>query len=122
MDFLITAGHDTYIDLNIQLYISGKLTKADWTALEITDHTCVTSTLLHSLFDQCNISLNGVTITHAGGLYYYLAYLEKLLTYGSDAVTSHLTKAFWYPDTGDLVVCHTSAAVTNATNTGFLAR
>ena len=28
-EFLIPADHDTYIDMNIQLYIRGKLTQAD---------------------------------------------------------------------------------------------
>ena len=37
--------------------------------------------LLYSLFSQWNITLNGVTITHAADLYYYRAYLETLLTY-----------------------------------------
>ena len=88
LEFLIFADHDTYIDPNIQLYIHGKLTKANGTSLEISDHTCVANNLLHSLFSQCNITLNDVTITHAADLYHYRAYLETILTYGSDAVTS----------------------------------
>ena len=38
LEFLVPADQDTYIDLNIQLYIRGKLAKADGTALELTDH------------------------------------------------------------------------------------
>ena len=52
LEFMIPADHDTYIDPNIQLYIHGKLTKADGTDLELSDHTCVTNNLLHSLFSQ----------------------------------------------------------------------
>ena len=77
--------------MNIQLYILGKLTKADRTELEVTDHTCVTNNVLHSLLGQCNITLNGVTRALDADLYHYRAYFETLLTYGSDAVTSHLT-------------------------------
>ena len=69
LKFLIPADHDTYIDLNIQLYVRGKLTKADGTDLEATGTTCVGNYLLHSLFEQCNISLNGVTITPAADLF-----------------------------------------------------
>jgi hypothetical protein len=98
LEFLIPADYDTYIDLNIHLLIRGKLTKADGTELDSTDYTAVTNNLLHSLFSQCNITLNGVTITPAAGLYPYRAYLETLLTYGSDAAASHLTNAFWYLD------------------------
>ena len=115
LEFLIPADHDTYIDLNIQLYVRGKLTQADGTDLELTDTTYVANNLLHSLFEQCNIQLNGVTITHA-------ANLETLLTYGNEAAESHLTNAFWYRETGDLGVCDPTAAVTSSTNTGFLAR
>ena len=48
LEFLVPAYQDTYIDLNIQLYIRGKLTKADGTDLELTDITCVANKLLHS--------------------------------------------------------------------------
>ena len=115
LEFLMSADHDTYIDLNIQLYIRGKLTQADGTDLELTDITCVANNFLHSLFEQCNISLNGVTITHAADLYYYRAYLETLLSYGKEAAESHLTNAFWYRDTGDLGVYDPTAAVTPST-------
>ena len=57
---------------------------------------------INSLFSQCNITLNGVTITHAADLYHYRAYLETLLNYGGDALTSYPTNAFWYHDNGDM--------------------
>ena len=119
---MIPADHDTYIDPNIQLYIHGKLTKADGTDLELSDHTCVTNKLLHSLFSQRNITINGVTITHAADVYHYRSYLKTFLTYGSDAGTPHLTNAFWYHDTGDMGPCNTTAAVTIATNKVFITR
>ena len=112
LEFLIPAVHDTYIDLNIQLYIRGKLKQADGTDLEVTDNICVANELLHSVFEQCNISQNGFTVTHALDLYYYRAYLETLLSYGNEAAKSHLTNAFWYRNTGDHGVCDTTAAVT----------
>ena len=83
IEFLIPTDLDTYIDLYIQLYVCGKLTQADGRDLEPTDTTCVANNLLHTLFDQCNISLNGVTITHAVDVYYYCAYFVMLLSYGN---------------------------------------
>ena len=41
-------------------------------------------------FSQCGIILNGTQITQATDLYNYRAYLETLLTHGSDAAESHL--------------------------------
>ena len=122
LEFLIPADHNTYIELNIQVYISGKLTQAAGKDLELTDVTCVANNLLHFFSEQCNISLNGVTITHPADLYYYRAYLETLLTCGNEAAESHVINAFWYRDTGDLGVCDSTAAITPFTNTGYVAR
>ena len=98
------------------------MTQGDGKNLELTETTCLANNLLQSLFEQCNISLNGVTITHGADLYYYRAYLETLLSYGNEAAESHLTNAFCYRDTGDLIVCDPTAATNTTTNTGFLAR
>ena len=68
LEILIPAHHDTYIDINIHLYICGKLAKADGAELDATDYTAVTNNFLHSLFSQCSITLNVVTITQAAEL------------------------------------------------------
>jgi len=120
LEFLIPAEHDTYIDLNIKLYVRGKLTAADGKDLDSTDFTATANNLLHSLFTQCSITLNGTTITPTSDLYQYRSYLETLLTYGRDASTSHLTNSFWYLDSGDLQACDPTES--EPTNTGFVAR
>ena len=53
-------------------------------------------------------------------LYQYRSYLETLLTYGRDAVSSHLMIGFRYLDSGDLQPCDSTAA--ESTNKGFVAR
>jgi hypothetical protein len=103
LEFLIPSDNDTYIDLNIQLCIRGKLTAEDGKVLAETDHTATINNLLHSLFSQCSVSLNGVTITQASDLYHYRAYLETLLTYGKEAPSTHLTNPFWYLDGGNML-------------------
>ena len=110
LEFLIPADNDIYVDLNIKLYIRCKLTKADGTNLDNTDLTAVTNNLLYSLFNQCSISLNEVTISQATELYNYRSYFEALLTYGSDAAVTHLTNAFWYLHDCDLLPCDPTAA------------
>ena len=94
LEFLIPAVNDTYVDLNLKLYIRGTLIKAGGTNLDNTDFTAVTNNFLHSLFSQYSVALNGVTITLATELYNYRSYLETLLTYGRDAAATHLTNAF----------------------------
>ena len=87
------------------------------------DHTAVTNNFLHSLFSQCNVTLNGVTTTQASEHYNYRSYHETLLTYGTDAAASHLSKAYWYRDKGDMQPCDpTAETLTSATNRGFITR
>jgi len=90
IEFLIPGDSDTYIDLDLKLYIKGRLLKEDNTEPTDTDYTTGINNLLHSFFSQCSISLNGTKITQDTYLYNYRAYLETLLTYGSDAAVSHL--------------------------------
>jgi hypothetical protein len=78
--------------------------------LDATDFTAGTNNFFHSLFSQCSIALNGVNITPAADLYDYRAYLENLLTYGSDAANTRLTNAYWYIDDGDLEANDPTAA------------
>ena len=120
VEFVVPADNDTYIHTNILLYVRGKLTKAEGTNLDATDFTAGTNNLLHSLFSQCNIALNGTTITPAMDLYNYRSYFETILSYGSDAAASHLTNAFWYLDDGDLLPCDPTTA--DANNKEFIAR
>ena len=65
---------------------------------------------LQSFFSQCSIALKGLTIIQAAELNNYLSFFETILTYGSDAATSHLRNAFWYLDNDDLLPCEPTAA------------
>ena len=80
LEFLILDDLDTYIDLDIKHYIRGKLISGNGKDLEATDFTAVTNNCLHSLFSQCSVTLNGVSVTQANELYQYRSYLETPLT------------------------------------------
>ena len=95
VEFLVPATSDMYIDPNIKVFIRGRLTKTNRTDLDESDSTGVTNNLLHSLFSQCTIIINGETVTPASDHYNYRAYLQTLLSYGSDATESHLTNNLW---------------------------
>jgi len=73
IEFLISGKSDTYIELNLKLFIRGKLIKEDGTDLADTDYTAGINNLLHSLLSQCTISLNGTQIIQATELYNYRA-------------------------------------------------
>jgi len=114
LEFLIPGDTETYIDLDIKLFVRRKIIGADGKDLDASDFTAGTNNFLHSLFSQCSISLNGVNITPASELYPYRSYLESLLTYGSDAANSHLTNAYWYLDKGDVLAGDPTAPKTKA--------
>jgi len=123
LEFLIPGDKDNYIRLDIQLYVRGKFVTSSGNNVDVSDHTGVFYNLLHSLFSQCAVVLNGTTITQSSEHYNYRLYLETLLTYGTDAAATHLTNAYWYRDTGDMLPCDpTSATITAMINRGFITR
>ena len=44
---------DTYIDLDIKLFVRGKMVCSSGKDVDLTDPTAVANNLLHSLFSQC---------------------------------------------------------------------
>jgi len=94
IEFVIPGDSDTYVDLDLKLFVKEKLQTEDKADLPETDYTAVVNNLLHSLFSQCTIYLNGTQITQATELYPYRAYIESHSTYGNDAANSQLTMPF----------------------------
>jgi len=60
IEFVIPGDSDTYVDLDLKLFVKGKLQTEDNTDLPETDYTAVVNNLLHSLFSQCTIYLNAL--------------------------------------------------------------
>jgi hypothetical protein len=120
LEFMIPENNDTYIELNMQLYVKGQLIMVDGTELEENDHTAAVNNFLHSLFSQCNISLNVVSITPSSDNYNYSASLETLLVYGDDSAFSRPTNAYWYKDEGNMQVCDPTDTYTDTTIKGFI--
>jgi len=92
LEFLI-PDKDSYIRHDIQLYVGGKLVSSSGNNVDVSDHTGFTNNLIHSLFSQCTVVLNGTTITQSSEHYNYRSYLETFLSYGTDAAATHLTNA-----------------------------
>jgi hypothetical protein len=122
IEFTIPGDADHYIDPDMQLYIKGQLLDADGVELDNTNYTAAVNNMLHSLFEQCNMSLNSTSITPSSDNYNYRSYFETILTYGSDASSSHLTNAYWYLDNGNVLTCDPTDTYTDTTNRGFITR
>ena len=92
-------GHaDSYLDLSsINLCLKFQITKNDGNPYKETDvnQPGMVNNMLHSLFRQVNISLNGKNINSTDGNYSYRAYIEQLLNYGDDAYKTHLQLPGW---------------------------
>jgi len=63
LKFLIPGDSDTNIDLDIKLYVRGKMVSGSGKDVDLTDSTAVVNNLLHSLFSQCTFMVNGVPVT-----------------------------------------------------------
>lgn len=106
-------GHgDSYLDLSsINLCMKVQLIKSDGTRYKNegaetvkndgSDPGCVNN-IMHSLFRQVKVSLNGKTVNSADGNYGYRAYVETLLNYGDDANKTHLEMGGWFKETGEV--------------------
>jgi len=104
VEFDISGTGKDYIDLaNTMLYVQAKITKQDGTNLRANDPVGPVNLLLHSLFSQVDISLNGTQVTTSTNTYSYRAMLETLLSYGGDAKKSQLTSALYYHDQADRI-------------------
>lgn len=100
LDFLIPGNGDKYLNLN-RLYLrllvemETKKTTAG-TAKPDSMHAPINN-ILHSLFRQVTVFLNGVQISQDND-YPYKSFLLTLLNYGSDASRSHLETSGWILD------------------------
>jgi len=109
IEFVIPGDSDTYVDLDLKLFVKGKLQNEDNTDLSETDYTAVVN------------NLNGTQITQATEMYPFRAYIETLSTYGNDAASSHLTMPFWLIDEGNMIGGDCSKPE-RMSNGGFCAR
>ena len=97
IEFDVTSCKDDYIDFaNSYLHIKAKIERANGANLEAADTVGPVNNLLHSLFSQVDVSLNGTLITRSSNAYPYRANLENLLSYGLAAKSSQLTSELFY--------------------------
>lgn len=113
IEFDIQGQGDEYIDLS-QTYVQivCKFTKDDGTALTGAN-TSVTpvNNIIHSLFSEIDVTLNGKIISPGTDTYPYKAYLEKLLSYRPKTLETQMKAcSLWEKDTAG----HMDDALTTA--------
>jgi hypothetical protein len=78
IEFTVPGDVEHYIDPDMQIYIKGQLLGADGAELDIKDYTAAVN-MLHSLFEECNVSPNNTSITPSADNYNYRSYFETIL-------------------------------------------
>jgi hypothetical protein len=99
IEFAVPGSSEDYLDLaSTYLHVQAKLTNADGSDTDGGDSVGPVNLMLHSLFSQIDVALNGKTITSSTSTYAYRAMVETLLDYGKPAKESQLTAALFYKD------------------------
>lgn len=71
---------------------SSDVVDADW------EKVSTVNNLMHSLFKQIDLEIDGKSISHSPQTYAYKAYFETLLGFTKDAKDSHLSSVGYYND------------------------
>ena len=102
IEFVIPGTGTKYLDINnTQLYIKAKITKADGSdcdEAENAEKVAPVNLLLHSMFSQVDVALNGKLISDSTPTYPYRAMLETLLNYDKEAKDTHLQSRLYFKD------------------------
>ena len=81
------------------LHVQVKVTRANGDDLDLADPVGPVKNRLHSLFSQVDVYLNGTLVIPSTNTYAYRAYIETLLSYGTDAKDTQLKSQLWHKDT-----------------------
>ena len=100
-EFSISRDPDHYIYLPMtRLYGHLKVVKLDGNPLTDVDITSVCNLFPQSLFKQMEVEVEGTQLNDISSSTYAIkAYLETILTYGTEAKSTHLQMAGWSSDT-----------------------
>lgn len=115
IEFKISGNSVQYLDLNDSfLYLKLKVVAEDGTDLVKGDDVSCVNNLLHTLFSNCDVYISNKLIETSNNCYGYKAYIESLLSYGTDYIKSQGKCALFVKDT--------NGCVSNDTNDGYKKR
>ena len=107
VEFKITGSESEYLDLSdTYIVVKAKITEADGTVCANDAEIGPVNNFLHSLFKQVDLTLGDTLVSASSDTYAYRAYIETLLSYGSEAKESQLTAGLWYKDSSAHMAVH----------------
>ena len=99
LEFHVQISADKYIDLGrTKLQPTLRIAKRSGAALAQDAKVTTANLLLHTLFSQVNCKLNGTLVTANVGTYHYKAYLETILSHGSNSSKSWVQAELYEED------------------------
>lgn len=99
IEFRISGNSTQYLDLNDSfLFLTVKVVDKDGSNVTSNDISTVNN-FMHSLFSQVDLYINNQLISTTNNCYAYKAYVESLLSYGSDYMKSQGPCAMFFKDT-----------------------
>ena len=101
--FIINTSSDEYVnlkDLLLRVKLRVNIKKADGTTPATSDWTQISPVnyLMHSLFKQVTLEINGKQVTVSPQTYPYKAMFESIIGFTNDAKTSYLTASGYFKD------------------------
>ena len=88
--FPVKGANDLYLDLkNSRLHVLAKITNADVTNID-TNTAATINLMLHSIFREIGLELNGQDVGDTSKLYWYRSPLETLLTFCKETQETRL--------------------------------
>ena len=92
IEFQITGGDRNYVDPNnTKLEVRVKLTAADGTDIDTGVKVGVANDTMNALFSSVEMELAEKPVTDSNNLYPYRAFLETILNYPKDVLTTRMT-------------------------------
>ena len=99
IEFDVIGSGEDYLDMaNVMLYVRAKIVQANGNNLAADSTSAPVNLLMHSMFSQVDVTLNGTLISSSTNTYPYRSIIETLLSYGEDAKKSQLTSELFYKD------------------------
>jgi len=115
IEFRIAGNVNQYLDLSDSfLMIRVKVVGSDLKDLDPAVDVSTANLFLHSLFSQCDVSINNHQISTSNNCYAYKAYIETMLSYGKEYIGSQGTCSLFYLDT--------NGGSLDTSNTGYAER
>jgi len=108
---------------NVMLYVRATIVRNNNGDPRADSTSAPVNLLLHSMFSQVDVSLNGTLISSSTNTYPYRSMLETLLSFGEDAKKSQLSAELFYKDdAGNMEETIVAAAGNRTPNYGLQKR